>query len=178
MADTTPDQVVGHITGGLMGTRSDVDPAEATRAEAAAERHVDEAAEAEVKSLWGRLFGVLGGQVQAVGVLLILVLLFLVTGLHNNLFWGTNNLKVLAENMSFVALVGMGTAILIITGNIDLSIGSLLGLTAVLCAIFAKSVPVPIAFILATLVGAGVGAINGIVVWNVSTSPLIITLGR
>ena len=154
-----------------------VDPAEATRAEAAAERHVDEAAEAEVKSLWGRLFGVLGGQVQAVGVLLILVLLFLVTGLHNNLFWGTNNLKVLAENMSFVALVGVGTAILIITGNIDLSIGSLLGLTAVLSAIFAKSVPVPIAFILATLVGAGVGAINGIVVWNVSTSPLIITLG-
>lgn len=154
-----------------------VDPAEATRAEAAAERQVDEAAEAEVKSLWGRLFGVLGGQVQAVGVLLILVLLFLVTGLHNNLFWGTNNLKVLAENMSFVALVGVGTAILIITGNIDLSIGSLLGLTAVLSAIFAKSVPVPIAFILATLVGAGVGAINGIVVWNVSTSPLIITLG-
>jgi ribose/xylose/arabinose/galactoside ABC-type transport system permease subunit len=154
-----------------------VDPAEATRAEAAAERHVDEAAEAEVKSVWGRLFGVLGGQVQAVGVLLILVLLFLVTGLHNNLFWGTNNLKVLAENMSFVALVGVGTAILIITGNIDLSIGSLLGLTAVLSAIFAKSVPVPIAFILATLVGAGVGALNGIVVWNVSTSPLIITLG-
>ncbi|MGZ6601643.1 MAG: ABC transporter permease [Solirubrobacteraceae bacterium] len=124
-----------------------------------------------------RVTGALGGQVQAVGVLVVLVALFLVTGLHNNLFWGANNLKVLAENMSFVALVGVGTAMLIITGNIDLSIGSNLGLSAVMCAIFAKSVPVPLAFVLGTLVGGGIGLINGVVVWNVSTSPLIITLG-
>jgi ribose/xylose/arabinose/galactoside ABC-type transport system permease subunit len=154
-----------------------VDPVTQARAAELGEQEAEAAAEAEVKSVWGRAFGLLGGQVQAVGVLIILIALFLVTGLHNNLFWGTNNLKVLAENMSFVALVGVGTAILIITGNIDLSIGSLLGLTAVLTAIFAKSMPVPIAFILGTLVGGGVGALNGIVVWNVSTSPLIITLG-
>jgi ribose/xylose/arabinose/galactoside ABC-type transport system permease subunit len=154
-----------------------VDPVTRARAAELGEQEAEAAAEAEVKSVWGRAFGLLGGQVQAVGVLIILIALFLITGLHNNLFWGTNNLKVLAENMSFVALVGVGTAILIITGNIDLSIGSLLGLTAVLTAIFAKSMPVPIAFILGTLVGGGVGALNGIVVWNVSTSPLIITLG-
>lgn len=154
-----------------------VDPAAQARAAEIGEQEAEAAAAAEVKSGWGRAFGLLGGQVQAVGVLVILIALFVVTGLHSNLFWGTNNLKVLAENMSFVALVGVGTAILIITGNIDLSIGSLLGLTAVLSAIFAKSMPVPIAFILGTLVGAGVGALNGIVVWNVSTSPLIITLG-
>jgi ribose/xylose/arabinose/galactoside ABC-type transport system permease subunit len=46
-----------------------------------------------------------------------------------------------------------------------------------LSAIFAKSMPVPLAFLLGTLVGGGVGALNGLVVWNVSTSPLIITLG-
>ena len=154
-----------------------VDPVTRAREAEMGEREAEAAADAEVKSLWGRTFGLLGGQVQAVGVLVILIALFVVTGLHSNLFWGTNNLKVLAENMSFVALVGVGTAILIITGNIDLSIGSLLGLTAVLTAIFAKSMPVPIAFILGTLVGGGVGALNGIVVWNVSTSPLIITLG-
>jgi ribose/xylose/arabinose/galactoside ABC-type transport system permease subunit len=154
-----------------------VDPATQAREAQLGERQAEAAADAEVKSVWGRTFGLLGGQVQAVGVLGILIALFLVTGLHNNLFWGTNNLKVLAENMSFVALVGVGTAILIITGNIDLSIGSLLGLTAVLSAIFAKSMPVPLALVLGTLVGGGVGALNGLVVWNVSTSPLIITLG-
>jgi ribose/xylose/arabinose/galactoside ABC-type transport system permease subunit len=124
-----------------------------------------------------RLAGILGGQAQAVGVLFVLAALFVVTGLHNPLFWSLNNIKVLAENMSFVAIVGVGTAMLIITGNIDLSIGSNLGLCAVLCAIFARSVPVPVAFVLGALVGGAVGAINGVVVWNVSTSPLIITLG-
>jgi ribose transport system permease protein len=124
-----------------------------------------------------RLAGSLAGQVQAIGVLFVLIVLFVVTGLHNPLFWGANNIKVLAENMSFVAIVGVGTAMLIITGNIDLSIGSNLGLCAVLCAIFARSVPIPLAFVLGVLVGGGVGAINGLIVWNVSTSPLIITLG-
>ncbi|HEY2439249.1 MAG TPA: ABC transporter permease [Solirubrobacteraceae bacterium] len=134
-------------------------------------------AEEDTVPFMTRLAGTLGGQAQAVGVLVVLVALFVVTGLHNPLFWGVNNLKVLAENMSFVAIVGVGTAMLIITGNIDLSIGSNLGLSAVMCAIFAKSLPVPIAFILGTFVGAAIGALNGIVVWNVSTSPLIITLG-
>jgi ribose/xylose/arabinose/galactoside ABC-type transport system permease subunit len=80
-------------------------------------------------------------------------------------------------NASFIGLAGVGTAILIITGNIDLSIGSVLGLTSVLAAIFATHMPVWLAFVCAILVGGAIGAINGLVVWNVSTSPLIITLG-
>jgi ribose/xylose/arabinose/galactoside ABC-type transport system permease subunit len=106
-----------------------------------------------------------------------LVVIFVVTGLHSELFWSANNLRVLALNASFVGLVGVGTAILIITGNIDLSIGSMLGLTAVLAAIFAVHMPVYFAFPLAILCGGALGAINGLIVWNVSTSPLIITLG-
>ena len=50
-------------------------------------------------------------------------------------------------NASFVGLAGVGTSVLIITGNIDLSIGSLLGLTSVLAAIFATHMPVTLAFI-------------------------------
>jgi ribose/xylose/arabinose/galactoside ABC-type transport system permease subunit len=124
-----------------------------------------------------RLSAFAGGQLQSVGVSVVLVLVFVVTGLHSHLFWSGNNIKVLALNASFVGLVAAGTAILIITGNIDLSIGSMLGLTAVLAAIFADHMSVPLAFALAILCGGGIGAINGLIVWNVSTSPLIITLG-
>ena len=53
----------------------------------------------------------------------------------------------------------------------------MLGLTAVLAAIFATHMPVYLAFALAILCGGALGAINGLIVWNVSTSPLIITLG-
>jgi ribose/xylose/arabinose/galactoside ABC-type transport system permease subunit len=123
---------------------------------------------------WSRL---VRGQSQAIGVLVVLVVLFVVTGFNHHLFWGTDNLRVLALNMSFVALVGVGMTFLIITGNIDLSVGSALGLTAVLSAMLSKSVGVPLSILFGVLIGGGIGALNGLVVWNVSTSPLIITLG-
>jgi ribose/xylose/arabinose/galactoside ABC-type transport system permease subunit len=116
-------------------------------------------------------------QMQSLTVLGVIVVMFIITGLHSHLFWGGDNIRVLAMNASFVMLAGVGTAILIISGNIDLSIGSMLGLTAVMAAIFANHMPVVFAFILAILFGGVLGLINGIVVWNVSTSPLIITLG-
>jgi ribose/xylose/arabinose/galactoside ABC-type transport system permease subunit len=128
-------------------------------------------------SAWHNLKGRLSGQVQAVGVTAVLLALFLITGLHNHLFWGPNNLKVLATNMSFVALTGVGMTILMITGNIDLSVGSAVGLTAVLTAMLARTMPLPLAFICGVLIGGVIGAVNGTVVWNVSTSPIIITLG-
>ncbi len=111
------------------------------------------------------------------GVLILLIAIIVYTGLHNGLFWGVNDLKVQAENMSFIAIAGVGTALLIITGNIDLSIGSVLGLTAVIAGMLSSVVPVPVAFVLAVLLGGAIGAINGVIVWNVSSSPLIITLG-
>jgi len=117
------------------------------------------------------------GSLQSFGVAFALIAIFVVTGLHSHLFWSANNMRVLALNAAFVGLVGVGTAILIITGNIDLSIGSMVGLTAVLAAIFALHMPVYLAFLLAILCGGALGALNGLIVWNVSTSPLIITLG-
>ena len=116
-------------------------------------------------------------QVQAIGVTVIMITLFLVTGLHSPYFWQANNLRVLAMNMSFITIAGVGMAILIISGNIDLSIGSILGMTAVLAGIFAKDMPAPLAFICAIGAGGLIGAANGVLVWNVSVSPIIITLG-
>ena len=123
------------------------------------------------------LSGIFRNQFQTLGVTTAVVTLFLVTGLHSHYFWQTNNLRVLAMNMSFIALAGVGMAILIISGNIDLSIGSILGMTAVLSGMFSKNMPVPLAFLCGTGVGGLLGAVNGILVWNVSASPIIITLG-
>src|ERR1700736_5236475 len=106
---------------------------------------VDEAPlTAQRVSLLGRLPR---GQVQAIGVLIALVGLIVATGLHSSLFFGLNHIKVQAENMSFIAIAGVGIAILIITGNVDLSVGSGLGLTAVLSAMPATIMPGSLAFI-------------------------------
>ena len=131
-------------------------------------------APSERVSLVGRL---VRGQTQAGAVLILLIGLIVATGLHSSLFFGLNNIKVQLENMSYIGIAGVGTAILIITGNIDLSIGSVLGLTAVLAGMLAAHMPIALAFILAIAIGGAVGALNGTIVWNVSTSPIIITLG-
>jgi ribose transport system permease protein len=123
------------------------------------------------------LFAPAKENIQASGVAFVLVTLFVVTGVHSSLFWSVENLKVLAMNMSFVGIAGVGMTMLIITANVDLSVGSVLGLTAVLSAMLAKVVPVPLAFPLSMLIGGCIGLLNGVVVWNVPTSPLIVTLG-
>ncbi len=127
-----------------------------------------------VRALFGRFAA---SSLQSLGVAVALVLIFIVTGLHSSLFWSLNNMRVVALDASFIGLAAVGTAILIISGNVDLSIGSMLGLVAVMAAIFAIHMPVWLAFLLAILVGGAIGAINGLIVWNVSTSPIIITLG-
>src|SRR5215813_7460977 len=96
-----------------------------------AQREQQTAPAVEKRSLAAMLGGPLRGQTQSIGVLLVMLALFVATGLHSGLFWGWPNVKVLLMNASFVGLAGVGTAILIITGNIDLSIGSVLGLTSV-----------------------------------------------
>ena len=118
----------------------------------------------------------LRNQAQTGGAFIAMVLLFLVTGLHNHLFWSLNNIKVLLENVSFTALAAVGTSILIISGSIDLSIGSMMGLARA-SRHAVQVVAVPLAFILAIGLGGLIGAVNGIIVWNVSISPIIVTLG-
>ena len=145
-----------------------------TTAETAA---VDQALDDEPRGLRALLGRFAASSLQSFGVAIVLVILFVVTGLHSSLFWSLNNMKVIALDASFIGLVAVGTAVLIISGNIDLSIGSMLGLVSVLAAIFAIHMPVPLAFVLAILCGGALGAINGLIVWNVSTSPIIITLG-
>jgi ribose/xylose/arabinose/galactoside ABC-type transport system permease subunit len=116
-------------------------------------------------------------QAQAIGVTVTLLGLFIITGLQHPYFWQSNNIRVLSMNMSFAALASVGMAVLIISGNIDLSIGSMLGLTAVVAGICSKSMPVPLAFLCGIGLGGAIGAVNGVLVWNVSASPIIITLG-
>jgi ribose/xylose/arabinose/galactoside ABC-type transport system permease subunit len=79
--------------------------------------------------------------------------------------------------MSYAAIAGIGTALLIIAGTIDLSIGSSFALAAVSSAMMAKVMPVGLAFLCGILVAGAVGLINGVLTWKVPVSPIIITLG-
>jgi len=74
--------------------------------------------------------------------------------------------------------VALAMTFVIVTGGIDLSVGSILGLVAILLGVFWQKlgVPLPIAMILGILVGGVAGLVNGLIITRFAVPPLIATL--
>jgi ribose transport system permease protein len=119
----------------------------------------------------------LRGKGRNLGLLIALGAWFAVVTAKNSNFATVDNMRVIGLNMSITAIAAIGTSILIITGNIDLSIGSNFALTAILAASFSTHMPVPIAFLIAIGIAGLIALVNGILCWNVPASPIVITLG-
>ncbi|MBC7189759.1 ABC transporter permease, partial [Candidatus Aerophobetes bacterium] len=78
-----------------------------------------------------------------------------------------------------LAIVSIGQTFIILLTGLDLSVGSVMSLTTVLCATLMKNEPLPIflTMLLTLLAGAGIGFLNGVLVSKIKLSPLIATLG-
>ncbi len=111
------------------------------------------------------------------GLLATLISGLLIISIFSPQYLSLDNLLVVALQVSFVGIAALGTAYLIISGNIDLSIGSQYAVCAVGSALLAKSLPSPFAWLAGILLGALLGLINGLLVWRITISPIIITLG-
>ena len=98
----------------------------------------------------------LGGG-RNVGLLVTLVLGLLLISLFSPQYLSLDNALVVALQISFVGIASLGTASLIIGGNVDLSIGSQYALCAVSAAMLAEELPVPLAWIAGILLGATLG---------------------
>ncbi len=113
-------------------------------------------------------------------VLIALALLVLVTYLINPLFLTAQGVKDLLLNATIIMILAVGQTLLIITRNIDLSVGSMLGLVAFgTGSIFAAvpGVPIIAVFAIGMAFGAVLGAINGALVTLAKVPALVITLG-
>lgn len=113
-------------------------------------------------------------------VIIALALLVLVTYLINPLFLTPQGVKDLLLNATIVMILAAGQTLLIITRNIDLSVGSMLGLVAFgTGSIFAAMPDIPIfaVFVIGMAFGALLGAINGLLVTAAKVPALVITLG-
>ncbi len=89
------------------------------------------------------------------------------------------NLLTVSRQMALVAIIAVGECYVIISGEFDLSVGSTLGLVAVVTAalVIAASWSYPLAIIGGLLVGLVVGIINGVLVTKVNIPSFIVTLG-
>ncbi len=115
---------------------------------------------------------------EQAGLLLALVLLCLVISLLTPVFFTAINIKNVLRDASLVAIAGMGMVMVILLGEIDLSVGStqaVAGIVAV--AILNQTESVLLAFGVALLAGALIGLCNGLLVTKAGINSLIATLG-
>jgi rhamnose transport system permease protein len=118
--------------------------------------------------------------VRELGILLALALLVAVTALTNPRFLSAQSIKDLLLGSTILAILAVGQAIVIITRNVDLSVGSVLGLSAFATGslfLAAPGLPIALAIPVGTALGAVCGALNGGLIAAARVPALVVTLG-
>jgi ribose transport system permease protein len=107
---------------------------------------------------------------------IIFLIMLVVSALISDSFFTTNNLSNLIRQVAPVGIISMGMLLIILTGGIDLSVGSVLALVGVLTALFTQSMALPMAISLALICGLFIGAVSGYLVAYQKMAPFIATL--
>ena len=112
------------------------------------------------------------------GTFVLLVVLCVVLAVLNPSFLGCANLQNLARLIGIYGIFSLGLGFVIITGGIDLSVGSVFALLGVLLSIFLVDWhwPAALAVIAIVLIATTLGLINGLLVTKVRVQPFIVTL--
>lgn len=123
------------------------------------------------------------------GIVLILLAMFIAFSLLSEGFFTPRNIFNIIRQISFMGLIAIGVTMVIITGGIDLSSGSVLALVAVIATSLAQlpesatlkyeglNLPVIVPIVVGLLVGALCGLINGSIIAKFRIPPFIATLG-
>ena len=109
---------------------------------------------------------------------LVLVLALFLLSTQTDRFLTTDNLLNQGRLMAEVGLVALPMTFIIVTGGIDLSVGSILGLTAIVLGVAWKNLGLPLeaAMLCALAVGTFAGFVNGWFITRIGVPPLIMTL--
>src|SRR5947209_17355948 len=123
---------------------------------------------------WQRLLNA-----QAFWVTIALLVICIVMGwLQPASFATPENFFNITRNFSFIGIMALGMTVVIATGGIDLSVGSIMGLTAVACGLTLEAgYPWWAAVAVGLFAGFATGLINGLVIAYVGLSPFVTTLG-
>ncbi len=108
----------------------------------------------------------------------LLVVTLIVLAFQSDRFFTAENLLNQGRLMAEVGLVALAMTFVIVTGGIDLSVGSILGLVAILLGVFWQNLglPLPLAMGLGIVVGGIAGLANGLIITRFGVPPLIATL--
>ena len=110
----------------------------------------------------------------------MLALLIAVTAIIEPRFIEADSLRNLALNASIFAILAAGQTLVLVTRNVDLSVGSVLGLAAYFAGDLLSAhpgMPLPLVFVLGMALGAACGLLNGVLVTWGQVPALVVTLG-
>jgi ribose transport system permease protein len=119
-----------------------------------------------------KLTGVL--EVRMAGLTLLLAVIL---SLSSPYFLTSNNLFNLLDQSVVVGIVAIGMTFVILTGGIDLSVGSVAGLTGVILGLALREMPMPLAIMTAIMAGGAIGALSGILISVFRLAAFVVTLG-
>src|SRR5918911_468685 len=112
---------------------------------------------------------------QRRGAVVVLILVVAVSALTFDNFFTAQNLQNIVLQGAFLGLIVVGMTFVIISGGIDLSVGSMVGLGGVLAALTVQ-ISWPLALVLPTLLCGLIGCGNGFLIAKARMAPFIVTL--
>jgi ribose transport system permease protein len=92
-------------------------------------------------------------------------------------FFTERNVFNILDQSVVLGIVAVGMTLVILTGGIDLSVGSVAGLTGIVLALLLKEFPIPVAIALAVGCGALIGLFSGVLIAVFGLAPFVVTLG-
>ncbi len=113
------------------------------------------------------------------GILIAFIIICIVLAFASPKFLTLPNIRIILTQVSINALLAFGVTFVIITGGIDLSLGSVLAVSGVVAATFAHpdTYPVIVPVCMGLLAGAAFGLFNGVIITKSKVPPFIVTLG-
>ncbi len=132
----------------------------------------------KVKKIFSR-FNIFASYSMTPTLVITYILMVALFTIINPLFIEPRNYQAIATNAPIIGIVAIGLAAVLISGNVDLSVGSLAGLVAVVSSIILKNTEINfiIVIIIGLILGVAVGAFNGFIVNYIGVNSIITTLG-
>ena len=115
---------------------------------------------------------------KLLGILILFIVVFGFTAMQNPKFVSAYNMQNLLNWTGLFGILGIGASFVIITGGIDLSIGSVVGLVGCLLPMFVINyqLPIAVAIFLVMVISALIGLAHGLLITKLELQPFVVTL--
>jgi ribose transport system permease protein len=118
------------------------------------------------------------GKIPQLGMIAAFILMVIVFSILSPVFFTYGNFINIANQTAIISVLAFGMTLVMLSGGIDLSVGSMVSLSAVVCALLlGAGAPTPVAMLVSILTGVAFGALSGFICVRWGIQSFLVTLG-